>query len=132
MEIRDNAVIRPPQGPLDPDNLPFGRTFAPNMFIMDWEDGRGWFEPRIVPYGPISLAPAAMVFHYGQEIFEGLKGFRHADGSVHLFRPDRNAARLNRSARRMSMPEVPVDLQLEAMRLLVRRDSDWVPPAPGS
>jgi branched-chain amino acid aminotransferase len=132
VEIRDNAVIRPPQGPLDPDNLPFGRTFSPNMFIMDWEDGRGWFDPRIVPYGPISLAPAAMVFHYGQEIFEGLKGFRHPDGSVHLFRPERNAARLNRSARRMSMPDVPVDLQIEAMCKLVDRDRDWVPPPEGS
>jgi branched-chain amino acid aminotransferase len=132
MDIRDDSVARAPLAPLDPNKLPFGRTFSPNMFCVDWEDGRGWYDARIVPYGPFSLAPAAMVLHYGQEIFEGLKGFRHPDGSVHLFRPDRNAARLNRSAVRMSMPEVPVGLQLEAMRRLVGIDSAWAPPSPGA
>ncbi len=132
MEILDRSVARAPQAPLDADKLPFGRTFSPNMFLVDWDEGRGWHDPRIVPYGPLSLHPSAMVFHYGQEIFEGLKAFRHADGSVHLFRPDRNAARLNNSARRMSMPEIAEDLQIAAMRKLIAADSRWVPSPPGT
>ena len=132
MDIRDDSVNRKPDGPLDPDTLPFGKTFAPNMFLMDWDEGRGWHDARIVPFGPLSLSPAAMVLHYGQEIFEGLKAFRHPDGSVHIFRPDRNAARFNRSACRMSMPEIPVEDQLQAMLALVGTALDWVPPAPGS
>ena len=128
MDIRDHSVVRPPAAPLDPSNLQFGRTFSPNMFMMDYEEDRGWYDARIVPYGPISLPPAAAVFHYGQEIFEGLKAFQHADGTIQMFRPDRNANRLNASARRMSMPEVPVDLQLKAMRQLVAVDRGWVPP----
>jgi branched-chain amino acid aminotransferase len=102
------------------------------MFLMDYTEGKGWHDPRIVPYGPFSLSPAAVVLHYGQEIFEGLKAFRHADGSVHVFRPDRNARRLNLSAQRLSMPDVPVDMQLTALRTLVALDQEWVPPAPGA
>ncbi len=132
MDILDRSVSRAPQAPLDPAKLGFGRQFSPNMFQVEWDEGTGWHDPRIVPYGPLSLAPSAMVLHYGQEIFEGLKAFRHPDGSVKLFRPDRNAARLNNSARRMSMPEIPVELQLEAMRKLIAIDRSWVPPAPGS
>ena len=132
MDIRDDSVNRKPDGPLDPDTLPFGKTFAPNMFLMEWTEGEGWHDARIVPFGPLSLSPAAMVLHYGQEIFEGLKAFRHNDGSVHIFRPDRNAARFNRSACRMSMPEIPVEDQLQAMLALVGTALDWVPPAPGS
>jgi len=132
MEIRDDSVIRPPDIPLDPDQLPFGKTFAPNMFLMDWEEGRGWHDARIVPFGPLSMSPATAVLHYGQEIFEGLKAFRHPDGSIGMFRPDRNAARFNRSARRMSMPEIPEDFQVEAMTRTVACNRDWVPPTPGS
>jgi branched-chain amino acid aminotransferase len=132
MDIQDRSVARAPKAPLDPSNLPFGRTFAPNMFMVEWDEGKGWHDPRIVPYGPLDLAPAAMVFHYGQEIFEGLKAFKHPDGSVHLFRPDRNASRLNTSAVRLSMPEIPVELQVEAMRKLVKIDIGWVPPPPAT
>ena len=132
MEIRDNSVVRPPAAPLDPAKLPFGRTFAPNMFMMDWEEGRGWHDARLVPFGPLSLSPATAVLHYGQEIFEGLKAFRQPDGSVGIFRPDRNAARFNRSARRISMPEIPEEFQLEAMTRVVKANRDWVPPMPGS
>ncbi|MFN3413158.1 MAG: branched-chain amino acid aminotransferase [Thermoanaerobaculum sp.] len=132
MDFTDRSVVRAPDFPLDPNNLPFGRTFSPNMFLMDYDEERGWHDPRIVPFGPLSLSPATMVFHYGQEIFEGLKAFRHPDGSVHIFRPDRNAARFNRSARRMSMPEIPEPVQLEAMRALVAVDREWVPPTPGA
>ena len=116
MDIRDHSVVRPPAAPLDPANLPV-RSHVLAQHVHDGlDEGQGWYDARIVPYGPIHLPPAAAVFHYGQEIFEGLKAFQHADGSIHIFRPDRNANRLNASARRMSMPEVPVDLQLEAMR----------------
>ena len=132
MDILDRSVARAPQTPLDPKKLPFGRTFSPNMFLVEWDEGKGWHDPRIVPYGPLSLAPSAMVLHYGQEIFEGLKAFRHPDGSAHLFRPDRNAARLNTSAKRMCMPEIPVELQLDAMRKLIRIDDDWVPSPPAT
>ena len=132
MEILDQSVARAPQISLDPAKLPFGRTFSPNMFLIDWEKGKGWHDPRIVPYGPLQLAPSAMVFHYGQEIFEGLKAFRHPDGLVRIFRPDKNAQRMNVSARRMSMPEIPVELQLEAMKRLVAIDRDWTPDPPGA
>ena len=132
MEIRDHSVARSPQVPLDPDKLPFGRTFSANMFLVDCDEGKGWHDARIVPYAPFQLAPSAMVFHYGQEIFEGLKAFRHADGAIHLFRPDRNAERLNRSAKRMTMPEIPVALQIEAMRALINVDRAWTPPHPSS
>jgi len=132
MDIKDASVARTPQIPLDPDNLPFGRNFCPNMFLVEWEHGKGWRDARIEPYGPLPLPPSAMVFHYGQEIFEGLKAFRHADGGIGMFRPDRNAGRLNQSAKRMSMPEIPVELQLEAMRRLVRIDKAWVPKPPGT
>jgi branched-chain amino acid aminotransferase len=132
MDITDRSVVKlPPEGLFDdPRQLGFGKVFSPNMFLMDYDEQRGWHDPRIVPFGPLQLSPSAMVFHYGQEIFEGLKAFRHADGSVHIFRPDRNAARFNRSARRMSMPEIPEAIQIEAMRALVDVDRDWVPPCP--
>ena len=132
MEILDRSIARVPLAPLDPGHLPFGRTFSPNMFLVDWDASAGWHDARILPYGPLALAPSAMVFHYGQEIFEGLKAFRHPDGAVKLFRPDRNAARLNVSAKRLSMPEIPVELQLEAMSRLVATDRAWVPPVPGA
>lgn len=132
MEIRDLSVVRPPEKPLDPSRLPFGTTFSSNMFLMDYRTEQGWYNPRIVPFGPLSLSPATAVLHYGQEIFEGLKAFRHADGSLHVFRPDRNAARFNRSAQRMSMPELPVEMHLQAIRALLARDRDWAPPRPGA
>ncbi len=132
MDIRDESVSRAPEIPLDPNNLPFGRTFSPNMFQVEWDSSKGWHDARIVPYGPLPLAPSAMVFHYGQEIFEGLKAFRHPDDGIGLFRPDRNAVRLNLSAKRMSMPEIPVELQLEAMRRLAKLDKAWVPKPPGT
>lgn len=88
-------------------NPGFGTIFTDHMVDICWSARGGWHRPRVQPYGPISLDPAAAVLHYGQEIFEGIKAYRHADGSIHTFRPDQNAARLQRSARRMALPELP-------------------------
>jgi len=113
-------------------NLKFGRIFTDHMFVMDYEEGRGWHSPRIVPYQPIALEPSAMVFHYAQTVFEGLKAFRCADGRVRLFRPEMNVKRLNRSCARLSIPQIDERLALEAIRKLVETDSDWVPEEDGT
>ena len=108
----------------------FGKHFTDHMVQIDWTLDAGWHDARVVPYGPLQLDPAASVLHYGQEIFEGMKAYRHADGSVWTFRPDRNAARLQRSARRLALPELPTEDFVESVRQLVRADLDWVPSAP--
>ena len=100
------------------------------MVDLCWSEKGGWHRPRVSPYGPIPLDPAAAVLHYSQEIFEGLKAYRHADGSIWTFRPDRNAARLQRSARRLALPELPTELFIESLRQLVAVDSSWVPSNP--
>ncbi len=115
-----------------PATLGFGQIFADVMFRMRYTKAQGWQDGEFCPYGPLMLDPAAKVLHYGQEIFEGHKGYRWDDGRIALFRPDANAARMNRSARRMRMPEIPVETQLDAVVELVRRVQDWVPDAPGS
>lgn len=112
--------------------LGFGRHFTDHMFVMDYEEGRGWHSPRIVPYQPITLDPSAMVFHYAQTVFEGLKAFRSADGRIRLFRPEMNVRRLNRSCVRLSIPPVDEQLALEAILRLVETDSDWVPGEEGT
>ncbi|PLC12516.1 branched chain amino acid aminotransferase [Kocuria flava] len=114
----------------------FGTNFTDHMVKIDWFGdvvaGTGrWNDPRIEPYGPLVLDPAAAVLHYGQEIFEGLKAYRHADGSVWAFRPEANAARLNRSARRLALPELPEQLFLDSLRELVAVDEQWVPDGEG-
>ncbi|MFO7766119.1 MAG: branched-chain amino acid aminotransferase [Pelovirga sp.] len=116
----------------DENNLVFGKQFTDRMFVMQYDEGKGWHSPRIQPYGPFSLDPAAMVFHYSQEIFEGLKAFRRADGRVALFRPADNVARFNRSARRMCMPEVDESFFLDALLQLIRLEADWVPRNEGT
>lgn len=108
----------------------FGKHFTDHMVDICWSVGGGWHRPRVQPYGPISLDPAASVLHYGQEIFEGLKAYRHADGSIWSFRPDANARRLQRSAKRMALPELPVEHFLASLRELIAVDGDWVPSAP--
>ena len=105
----------------------FGRTFTDHMVVARWDAGHGWHDARVAPYGPISLDPAAAVLHYAQEIFEGLKAYRHADGSIWGFRPEANAARFSRSARRLALPELPEADVLESLRRLVTVDQDWVP-----
>jgi branched-chain amino acid aminotransferase len=101
-----------------------------HMVDICWSENGGWHRPRIQPYGPIELDPAAAVLHYGQEIFEGLKAYRHADGSIWTFRPDANARRFQASAARMSLPELPVEYFLESLKALISVDGDWVPSEP--
>jgi branched-chain amino acid aminotransferase len=107
----------------------FGRFFTDHMVSIEWTTEEGWHDAAVVPYGPITLDPAASVLHYAQEIFEGLKAYRHADGSVWTFRPDANGRRLQRSARRLALPELAVDDFVESLRQLVRADLSWVPSA---
>ncbi|MET8948468.1 branched-chain amino acid aminotransferase [Streptomyces sp. NPDC004542] len=108
-------------------NPGFGRHFTDHMVTIKWTEGRGWHDGQLVPYAPIPLDPATNVLHYAQEIFEGLKAYRRPDGSVATFRPDQNARRFQRSAKRLAMPELPVETFIEACDALVRQDRDWVP-----
>lgn len=108
----------------------FGKHFSDHMVDICWSVRGGWHRPRVQPYGPISLDPSAAVLHYGQEIFEGLKAYRHADGSIWSFRPEANAARMQRSAVRMALPELPTDYFVESLKQLIAVDGDWVPSAP--
>ncbi|MDJ1113580.1 branched-chain amino acid aminotransferase [Microbacterium dauci] len=108
-------------------NPGFGTNFTDHMVDVCWSAKGGWHRPRVQPYGPISLDPAAAVLHYGQEIFEGIKAYRHADGSIHTFRPLENARRLQRSARRMALPELPEEYFLQSLRELIAVDGAWVP-----
>ncbi|QKG71362.1 branched-chain amino acid aminotransferase [Erythrobacter mangrovi] len=113
-------------------NPGFGTNFTDHMVTIEWTDEAGWHDARVEPRAPIQLDPAAAVLHYAQEIFEGLKAYRHGDGSIALFRPDQNARRLNASADRLAMPHVPEDLFIEAIRQLIAVDGAWVPSAEGS
>jgi branched-chain amino acid aminotransferase len=111
-------------------NPGFGKHFTDHMVDICWSKDGGWHRPRVSPYGPIQLSPAAAVLHYAQEIFEGLKAYRHPDGSIWSFRPEANAARMQRSARRMALPELPTEYFLDSIRQLIAVDRDWVPAAP--
>lgn len=111
-------------------DLAFGLQFTDHMARVTWTAADGWHDRRVEPYGPISMDPAASVLHYAQEVFEGLKAYRWADGSVHLFRPEANAERLQRSANRMALPELSVEDFMESIRALVALDHAWVPDAP--
>ncbi|MBR0326882.1 MAG: branched chain amino acid aminotransferase, partial [Clostridia bacterium] len=108
-------------------DLGFGKYFTDHMFIMDYEAGEGWKDARIVPFAPIALHPAATVFHYGAEVFEGLKAYRRADGEIQFFRPIENARRINSSAERIRLPEIPEEDFMQALTELVKVDADWVP-----
>ncbi|MEU7569646.1 branched-chain amino acid aminotransferase [Streptomyces fradiae] len=112
-------------------NPGFGRHFTDHMVTIKWTAGRGWHDAQLTPYGPLSLDPANMTLHYAQEIFEGLKAYRRPDGTVSLFRPEANAERFQRSARRLAMPELPVETFVAACDALVRQDEAWVPPHGG-
>ena len=108
-------------------NPGFGRYFTDHMVSIRWTEGRGWHDAQLVPYAPLSVDPANMTLHYAQTIFEGLKAYRQPDGSVATFRPEANARRFQASARRLAMPELPVETFIEACDVLVRQDKAWVP-----
>jgi branched-chain amino acid aminotransferase len=134
MELRIESVSPDRQlpKPKDESQLGFGKIVTDHMLIYDWTRGRGWHDHRIVPYGPLDLDPAALVLHYGQQVFEGLKAYYGHDGAIHLFRPRDNMARLNRSARRLCLPEVDVDDVMTGLRELILLEKDWIPRAEGA
>ena len=107
--------------------LVFGKAMTDHMFLVDYDEGQGWHDPRIVPYGPLQIDPAAKVLHYAEEIFEGLKAYRTADGSIQLFRVMDNIQRMNDSADRLCMPQIPAELALAGITELVKLEQDWVP-----
>lgn len=112
--------------------LGFGRIFTDHMFVMEYTRGKGWHDPRIEPYHDLTLSPAAMVFHYGQEMFEGLKAYKGKDGTNYLFRPDMNAKRTNDTNDRLCIPRVPVEDYVQAVKAIVSVDQDWIPTEPGT
>ncbi|MBY0095930.1 branched-chain amino acid aminotransferase [Mesobacillus maritimus] len=116
----------------DFDHLEFGKNFTDHMFIVDYTEGQGWHDARIVPYQPLTLDPASMVFHYGQTVFEGLKAYLTKDNEVLLFRPDMNMKRLNRSNDRLCIPKVDEEMALSALKQLINVDREWVPTAEGT
>jgi branched-chain amino acid aminotransferase len=105
----------------------FGKQFTDHMVSITWTAEAGWHDAQVMPYGPISMDPAASVLHYGQEIFEGIKAYRHANGDIVTFRPEANARRMNESARRLALPELPEELFVRSLEELVRVDAEWVP-----
>ena len=129
--IRITKAAQKKQKPKDKD-LAFGTDFTDHMFLVDFEDEKGWYDPRIEPYGPLTLDPATAVLHYGQGLFEGLKAFRGKDGKIRLFRPDKHVARLNRTAEKMCIPTLDPDLVLKSFTTLVDLDRDWVPSTVGT
>jgi branched-chain amino acid aminotransferase len=131
MAIPVERTSRPRPRPSDAE-LGFGKVFTDHMLLADWDEGKGWHDARIVPYGPLPLDPAASVLHYGQAAFEGMKAFRREGGRMVLFRPQAHAARLARSAARLCLPEVPEPLVMEGVKALLREDAAWMPAAPGT
>lgn len=131
MEIKIQKTTSPKQKP-DQTKLGFGQYYTDHMFIMNYDEGQGWHDPRIVPYGPFSLDPAAMVLHYAQEIFEGLKAYRTADGKIQLFRPEKNMARMNVSCDRLCIPLIDEEFAIKAIKTLVKVDEDWIPTEEGT
>ena len=129
MEIKITKTQNPKEK--QTENLGFGKVFTDHMFVMDYERGKGWFNARIIPFENLNLHPAATVFHYGAEIFEGLKAYRTADGSVQLFRPIENVRRMNNSAERIGLPQIPEEDMLSAILEFVKVEKDWVPYGEG-
>ena len=120
-------LTKNPKGKPNMDGIPFGTYFTDHMFLMNYTAGRGWHDHRIVPYGPFSLDPACAVFHYAQEIFEGMKAYRDPEGGIRLFRPEENFKRMNNSGERMCIPPVDVEETIECLKKLIEIDQAWVP-----
>ncbi len=132
MNISITRTTTPKAKPQDESKLGFGKLFSDHMFIMEYEEGKGWHNARIQPYGPLSLDPASPVLHYGQEIFEGLKAYRSDKDDILLFRARENALRLNKSATRMCMPNIDVEDNYKAIAAFVDVERDWVPKSAGT
>ncbi len=132
LNIRIEKTTAPKAKPVPGQKLGFGHIFTDHMFVMNYTEGQGWHDARVVPYQNISLAPSAMVFHYGQEMFEGLKAYRGANGEAYLFRPDMNAKRANASNDRLCIPQIPEEDFVQAIKTVVAVDKDWIPTEPGT
>lgn len=132
LNIRIEMTKDPKVLPGADNPLKFGTIFTDHMFLMNYETGKGWFDPRIIPYQPLNLEPSAMVFHYGQEMFEGLKAYKTEEGRTLLFRPDKNVERANRTSRRICIPEIPEEDFLQAIKAVVKVDEAWIPRRPGT
>lgn len=130
LNIRYEKTKNPKPIPDEDNPLTFGTIFTDHMFVMNYETKKGWFDPRIVPYQKISLEPSAMVFHYGQEMFEGLKAYKTENGKTLLFRPDKNIERANRTNRRICIPEIEEEDFLQAIKAVVKMDEAWIPTKP--
>ena len=116
----------------EPNELGFGKYLSDHMFMMNYSADKGWYDPRVVPYQPLSLDPAALVLHYNQEVFEGLKAYLLENGRIGLFRPEKNIERFNRSAERMCMPSVDPEIFMEGLKQLILLDKEWIPSLPGT
>lgn len=132
MEFTTELTKTPKTKQADESALGFGRIFTDHMFVMDYEEGKGWHNAKIQPYAPISMYPSTSVLHYGQTIFEGLKAYRCADGSIQLFRVRSNYERMNISAERLCIPQIDVDFCVKVTEELVKLEKDWVPSAPNT
>lgn len=132
LDIKYELTSHPKQKPADDDPLLFGTIFTDHMFMMNYETGKGWHDARIVPYEPIQLYPSAMVFHYGQEMFEGLKAYQGEDGEIRMFRPDKNIERANNTNNRICIPTIPEEDFLQALKAIVKTDASWIPNRPGT
>ncbi len=132
LDIKITKTTAPKQKPAKDAPLGFGKIFTDHMFIMNYTEGKGWHDPRIVPFQDISLSPAAMVYHYGQEMFEGLKAYKNENDEVFLFRPDMNAKRTNNTNTRLCIPHIPEEDFIQAVKAVVDIDRDWIPTAPGT
>jgi branched-chain amino acid aminotransferase len=129
IEIIQSTNLKPKP---NADKIAFGKYFTDHMFVMDYSTDRGWYDPRIIPYEPITLDPAAMIFHYGQTVFEGLKAYRTTDERILLFRPEKNFSRLNLSSDRISIPAIDEEFALTCLAKLIEVEKDWVPNVKGN
>ena len=132
LDIKIQKTETPKAKPAKGQKLGFGKIFTDHMFVMNYTEGKGWHDPRVVPFQNISLSPAAMVYHYGQEMFEGLKAYKNPDGNVYLFRPDMNAKRTNATNERLVIPQLPEEDFVQAVSAVVDIDRDWIPEEPGT
>ena len=138
MDSSLQIAVTPAGNPVSPERLAeilaqpgFGLHFTDHMFLVEWTPDQGWHDARVTPYAPLTLDPATAVLHYAQEIFEGMKAYRHEDGSVWTFRPEANAERMVRSSHRLALPELPPADFVLAVDALVEADQRWVPDAAG-